>query len=124
MRSLWLLVLLACVGLAETTIALPQVGAVRDPAGRLHGVYGVRGALVLGPPGNLVAGDAPAFVRLEERTLIRRRRDGSEQRIVLPGAPEGTLQRIGRGWLAAWPFAIHLAADRVEVYRLPAEAPR
>jgi hypothetical protein len=97
---------------------------VQDACGDLRQVRGTAGAFVLGPPDNSL--HQPAAVgkndaRLEGRTAILLRPDGTETRVVLPAAA-GELRTMGHGWLAAFPFAIRLTRDGAEIYRLPSPA--
>jgi hypothetical protein len=121
---LWTIMALACA--AETSVTPPSIGSVRDCDGRLRRVFGTPGAFVLGPP----AAEGPAAeqrkgpvraARVQGRTLILVRADGSEKQLQLPG-PAATLQRIDKDWLAAVPFAIRLKDGDATVYRLPMKA--
>jgi hypothetical protein len=121
---LCLLPVLACA--AETSVAPPAIGTVRDCEGRIRQVFGVPGAFVLGSAGaaqSSATPPAPEGARLEGRTLVLRQADGSERRVPL-GAAAGRLQRMAPGWLAALPFAIKLTADSATVYRLPMQVCR
>ena len=117
---------LACA--AETSVAPPSIGVVRDCEGRARRVFGAPGAFLLGPAESLTHAGAPPpedakieDAKIEGRTLILRKADGSEKRVQLPETAAG-LQRMGSGWLAAPPFAIKLTADGAIVYRLPMKA--
>jgi hypothetical protein len=118
MRAALLMGLLACACFAQGSFSPPLIGLVRDPAGHVHRVYGLRGVFVLGPPEEIVWSPRPSRARIEGRTLIV-----GEKRVALPERA-GEPQRMGQGWLAAWPFAIRISGDKLEVYRLPAEGPR
>jgi hypothetical protein len=123
MRAATLCLLLALAGAAETSVAPPGIGVIRDCEGHVRRVLGTAGAFVLGPPeaAQLSEPAAPENARLEGRTLILRNADGSEKRVRLP-EPAAGLQRLAAGWLAATPFAIRLTAGGATVYRLPMRA--
>jgi hypothetical protein len=126
MRTTILCLLLALACAAETSVAPPSIGLIRDCEGRLRPVLGTPGAFLLGPP---EAAHAPATdmaalpqgARIEGRILILHTAGGSEKRVPLPEAA-ARLQRLAPGWLAALPFAIRLTADSATVYRLPMKA--
>ena len=121
MRAAVFCVLLAFACAAETSVAPPLVGVVRDCAGQVHRVFGVGGAFLLGPAENTELPPEPAGAKIEGRTLILHSADGPEKRIPLPGPATG-LHRMAPGWLAAPPFAIKLTAGGAIVYRLPMQA--
>jgi hypothetical protein len=110
-----LLFVMACVCAAETSVAPPWIGSVRDCAGRLHRVFGAGGAFVI----ERVADDRfPPTLPAAPRQIEK---NASLPHFKLPG-PAGELQWMGPGWLAAWPYAIRLGVEGAKVYRLPAPA--
>jgi len=123
MRAAVVSVLLALACNAETSLAPPSIGVVRDCDGRFRRVFGSPGAFLLGAP-EAAPGDGlqvPDDARIDGRILILSKIDGSEKRIVLPEATSG-LRRLSSIWLAAPPFAIQLTAGGAVVYRLPMKA--
>lgn len=109
-----LLLFAAAVCLAETSVAPPSIGMVRDCAGQTYRVYGTAGAFVVERAPNRLLAPGRA---LSKAQLARY--DGLRQR--LPG-PAGELQHMGSGWLAAWPYAIRITRDTAEIFRLPVPA--
>lgn len=129
MRTGAFVVSLAICCVAQVTVSPPQIGVIRDSAGHIRHVFGTAGAFVLGPPEaaqgpdlRIPGGEAiisGRTIRLEKSSLLIRKPDGMEQRVVLP--QEATeLNRMSADWLSAPPFAIHVTADGVQVFRLPA----
>jgi hypothetical protein len=124
------LLAMVCVCAAETSVAPPLIGVVRDCAGQMQRVFGVGGAFVLERDRSLtVAAQWHRAATVRERLSVQRegdnlilhRPDGSEKHVSLPGGA-GELQQMSADWLAAWPYAIKLTKDGAEIYRLPAPA--
>jgi hypothetical protein len=111
---LWFVMAGVCA--AETSVTPPWIGSVRDCAGRLHRVFGVGGAFVV----ERVADDhfLPSTLSAASRQT---KANDRLPHYELPG-PAGDVQRMGPGWLAAWPYAIRLTAGGAKVYRLPVPA--
>src|SRR4051794_16657990 len=107
MRAAMLCILLALACAAETSVAPPSIGVVRDCQGHNRRVFGMPGAFLLGPPESTKAVAVlplPERVRIQDRTLVLPKADGSEMRVSLPERAMAGLQSLGHGWLAAPPF--------------------
>jgi hypothetical protein len=122
MRLTALLVFSVACAAPQISVAPPLLGLIQDACGAVREVRGAAGSFQLGPA---IEGAKPPRpvekdrARLEGRTLVVHGRDGLEKRILLP-APAAPPRVLGAGWLAAFPFAIRIAQDAAEVYRLPA----
>ena len=121
MRALILCLLATLAAAGETTVAIPAIGIVRDCEGYSRRLFGSHGAFLLGPPEPASKTEQPADARIDGRTLILLKRDGSEERILLPDIAVEP-QRLGEGWVAAPPFLVKLSADGPKIYRLPMKA--
>ena len=117
-----LCILLALACAAETSVAPPSIGVVRDCQGHNRRVFGMPGAFLLGPPETAKTGAVlplPEGASIQDRTLILPGANGSERRVSLPEPATAGLQSLAHGWLAAPPFVIRLTTEGATIYRLP-----
>jgi hypothetical protein len=137
-RASFILLAVAGALLAQSGISPPLAGFIRCEDGKLRPVYGLAGNFVLGSPveeetrtqpvrNGRTTLSLPGGARLlaEENDLVYRKADGVELRTTLD-APVLRLERMSDAWIhvrsAGKSFAVRLAGERLEVYRLPEAA--
>jgi hypothetical protein len=121
MRGFILCLLATLAAAGETTVAIPAIGIVRDCEGHSRRLFGAHGAFLLGPPEPASKTEQPPDARIDGRTLILLKRDGSEERILLPDSVAEP-QHLAEGWVAAPPFLLKLTSGGPKIYRLPMKA--
>lgn len=137
-RASFILMAIAGALLAQSGIGPPLAGFIRCEDGRLRPVYGLAGNFVLGAPlaqqrrlmttrqaETALSLPGGAQLLAEGNDLVYRKADGAEVSAAL-GAPIIRLEQMSGAWIhvraAGKSFAVRLAGDRLEAYRLPEAA--